>query len=107
MSLSDAEPDPVGTIMAVTPPVFALLGLLIPVIEVPAQIVIWLIVTLLIVYDGRRWPGLAWPFWLAASVCVWPLALLGYAFDRRAKGGPGNVSLVVMGLVVWGATWFI
>lgn len=107
VDLRDAPPDPIGTAMAALPPGLGLLGLAIPLFALPAQILIWISVSVLIGIDARHREEISATVWVAASVCAWPLALLGYAFERRSKGGPGNVSLVIFGLVIWLAAWFI
>ncbi|MBX3183101.1 MAG: hypothetical protein KIT72_17055 [Polyangiaceae bacterium] len=96
--------DRLGIALAATPPVLALIGAAFDPLWVPAQVLTWLAVVVLITVDAGRYE-VARPFWVVAALCVWPLALLGYALDRRAKGGPNQVALVGLGLGVWLVAW--
>ncbi len=98
--------DRLGIAMAATPPVLALVGAAYDPLWVTAQVLTWLAVVVLITVDAGYYE-VARPFWIAAAVCVWPLALLGYALDRRAKGGPDQVVLVCLGLGVWFVAWVL
>lgn len=98
--------DPLGVSLALVPPALALIGATYDPLWAPAQGLTWLAVVVLITIDAGRYE-VARPFWIAAAVCAWPLALLGYVIDRRAKGGPSQVLLVSIGLVVWFVAWVL
>lgn len=92
----ETDPDYIGWVLVVLPPLLALPCFYFPVAVWPAHALLWVVFVLVMFLDAPRW-DLPPTFWAFALTCLWPLALPAYFKSRSDSGGPDRFYFSVVG----------